>query len=99
MGHTPDAYAELLGALLLDPWGDQASCIGKADVLEAPNETPAKTMCAYCPVIQECTTWVLGLSHKQDPGGVRAGMNENQRNRTRRKARILALEATQKAVA
>jgi hypothetical protein len=56
-------------------------------------------MCAYCPVIQECTTWVLGLSHKQDPGGVRAGMNENQRNRTRRKARILALEATQKAVA
>jgi hypothetical protein len=90
---APDPYSELLGAIRLDPWADRASCKGQPLILENPNETPAKTMCAYCPVIRQCTDWVLGLTPRQDPGGIRAGMNVMQRNRARRQRLRAANEA------
>jgi hypothetical protein len=91
----PRAYVGLLGALdLNETWGENAACHGKAELLEDPDlETEAKTLCLgapldgipRCPVIDECTRWVLPLRRHKDPGGVRAGMNETERNRARRR--------------
>lgn len=81
---TTSAYHELLGALRLDPWAEDAACRGKWAVLESPDETPAAAMCGRCPVITECADWVLGLPDHHDPGGFRAGMNQRQRMGARR---------------
>jgi hypothetical protein len=91
----PRAYTGLLGALALnETWGDDAACHGQAELLEDPDlEAEAKTLCLgsridgipRCPVIDECTRWVLPLRRHHDPGGVRAGMNETERNRARRR--------------
>jgi hypothetical protein len=91
----PRAYTGLLGALgLNETWGENAACHGKAELLENPDlEAEAKTLCLgsridgipRCPVIDECTRWVLPLRRHKDPGGVRAGMNESERNRARRR--------------
>jgi hypothetical protein len=86
-------YADLLGAIHLDPWGDQAACIGKAAVLEDPERvTEAKTLCLgnrltgrpRCPVIDDCNAWVMPLN-RNDPGGVRAGKTEDERRSERRR--------------
>jgi RNase P subunit RPR2 len=96
--HTPNAYAGLLGALLLDPWGPDAACIGKATILETPElQDEAKAMCLgdplrgipRCPVINECARWVLPLTRHQDPGGIRAGMTEDERHTARRRIATL----------
>lgn len=77
---VPNAYDELLGALRLDPWGKDAACIGRPDLLETPGrEGAAKTLCHHCPVLQQCGKWVIGLNSRQDPGGVRAGMTVEER--------------------
>lgn len=83
-----DVYSDLLGALLLDPWGPQAACIGKAHILEGDDEQAAKKLCfgdatrgiPPCPVINDCHRWVIPLGPHQDPGGVRAGRTEQERN-------------------
>ena len=88
-------YPDTGGAFHLDSWADRAACKGldKVAILEDPDrETEAKTLCLgdslrgipRCPVINECHAWVIPLRCKEDPGGVRAGRNENERNAFRR---------------
>lgn len=102
---TSDTYADLLGAIHLDPWGDQAACIGKAHILEDPErETEAKTLCLgnplhgipSCPVIDDCNDWVMPL-RRNDPGGVRAGLTQRERRAARRRqAKPVAVTVTEK---
>lgn len=69
-------------------WGDRAACIGQAAVLEGDDIDAAKKLCLgdpatgrpRCPVIDACHTWVIPLKGKNDPGGVRAGRTEEERN-------------------
>ena len=88
-------YPATGGAINLDGWADRAACKGldKALILEDPNrETEAKTLCLgdqttgrpRCPVINDCHRWVIPLKPKNDPGGVRAGRTEEERNSFRR---------------
>jgi hypothetical protein len=72
-------------------WGDQANCIGQAAVLEGDDINAAKKLCLgdgagrpRCPVIDACHAWVIPLKGKNDPGGVRAGRTEDERNDFRR---------------
>lgn len=74
-------------------WGSQAACIGQADILENPQRVnEAKTLCLgdpatgrpRCPVIDACHTWVIELHGKTDPGGIRAGRTERERETLRR---------------
>lgn len=65
-------------------WGEQAVCVGKARILESPNETAARALCDGCPVTGDCARWVIRLTHRQDPGGFIAGMTEADRNAVRR---------------
>lgn len=91
MGNTPDPYTEQLGAIHLDGWADRSACIGKEEDLERTDtETPGRVLCFNCFVEDECRNWVLGLSPRQDPGGIRAGMNVMQRNRARRQRQAAA---------
>ena len=93
MSHTPNAYAGLLGAIHQDAWGPDAACIGKAQTLEnADLQDAAKAMCLgdpsrgipRCPVIEDCYRSIMPLTRHQDPGGVRHGMTEEERNAKRR---------------
>ena len=86
MSTTPNAFTDLLGALLLDPWGPDAACIDKAQILENPDlEDEAKAMCLRCPVIDECNDWLM-TPGRADPGGVRGGRTETERRTARRRA-------------
>lgn len=80
------AVLELARAVLDDTrnWGEHANCIGKAHVLEGPDVVAAKQLCAACPVIQQCHAWVFPMRGKSDPGGVRAGRTEAERETLRR---------------
>ncbi|MCO6011450.1 WhiB family transcriptional regulator [Actinoallomurus purpureus] len=94
-----NTYAADAGAIHLDRWASRAACKGKEHVLESrtadglidrlpdgrPNENPARVLCASCPVETECREWVLNLPERADPGGIRSGLNENQRRRERRR--------------
>jgi hypothetical protein len=94
MAAKPQLYVDFAGAILdTDTWGNRAACIGKAHILENPDlEAQAKAMCLgaqatgqpRCPVIDDCHRWVIPLKGKEDPGGVRAGRTENERNAFRR---------------
>jgi hypothetical protein len=69
-------------------WGDQAACIGLAHILESDDTDAAKRLCLgdpatgqpRCPVINACHAWVIPLKGKNDPGGVKAGRTEDERN-------------------
>ena len=83
---TASAYLDLTTALHMDPWATQAACVGLWDLLETPAlEREAKRLCATCPVQDDCRKWVLTLPYRQDPGGVRGGLTENERNNIRRR--------------
>jgi len=95
MSHTPNSYTDLLGAVHLDSWADRAACKGldKVAILENPDmQDEAKALCLgnpargipRCPVIEDCYRWVLPLTRHQDPGGIRAGMTEDERHAKRR---------------
>jgi hypothetical protein len=94
MTNVSDPYAELIGALRIDPWATEAACKGRWADLENPeNENPARVLCFNCPVENECREWVLGLDKRADPVGIRGGMNPMQRNRARRQRAHAANEA------
>jgi hypothetical protein len=92
---TVKLYTDNGGAFRLDGWADRAACKGLANaaILEDPDrETEAKSLCLgdqatgrpRCPVIDDCHRWVIPLPPNKDPGGVRAGRNEAERNDFRR---------------
>jgi len=55
----------------------------------------AKITCRHCPVLVDCREWVLGLPASADPGGITAGMTENERQK---KTRMSAEESPKKGL-
>lgn len=81
-----DPYTELAGALRMDPWARDAACAfeGAADILNEGG-TEAKALCDSCPVIRQCTSWVLGLNRITDVDHYSAGMTREERQKARRR--------------
>lgn len=83
-------------------WGELAACKGRAHILEG-NVWEAKTLCLgdrntgkpACPVLLDCTRWVMPLTGRRDPGAaVYAGMTEQQRHKARYRAAGYKAKAT-----
>ncbi|GAA0918647.1 WhiB family transcriptional regulator [Nonomuraea longicatena] len=65
-------------------WHARAACIGQALVMssrKAAGIAEAKTICARCPVIDECRTWAAELTEDQDPEMVMGGLTFVERRR------------------
>ena len=82
-------------------WVRKAACRGLADRMEIPNfwharrnveRKPevlvAKRICAACPVLEQCRTWVLGHQADPCPAHVVAGMTKFERHDQRRQMGI-----------
>ena len=97
MTNMRGAYHKALTELLGGTWTKRAACGGKSLVMENPDDTPAKAVCGVCPVIRECTRWVMSLSPREEPDGVVAGMNRRDRRRARRRRGGHRAQATLRA--
>jgi WhiB family transcriptional regulator, redox-sensing transcriptional regulator len=71
-----------------ETWREQAACHGRMDVSFFPNAgesaTPAKAVCAGCPVRVACLDYAL-VNGETD--GVWGGMDEEERRKERRERR------------
>lgn len=67
----------------IGPWAMRARCAGMPDLMDPGDDDlkidAAKITCRHCPVLVDCREWVLGLPASADPGGITAGMTENER--------------------
>jgi hypothetical protein len=70
----------------LNDWRTRAACAGRPQDLQGDTQA-ARDLCRSCPVIRDCTRWVMTLPPRADPGEVVAGMTEKERNRVRAQAR------------
>ncbi len=75
-------------ALIVDvhaAWRDQSACAGldMNPAEDSPEESEALKVCDTCPVLRDCSRWVLPLNEYTDPGGVCGGMTERGRARLR----------------
>lgn len=66
------------------PTFDTGACAGKGLMMDpAPGDEIgvafAKALCAGCPVLDQCRTWMSTLDRKTDPGGVLAGTTLEER--------------------
>jgi WhiB family transcriptional regulator, redox-sensing transcriptional regulator len=75
---------------LEEPWRDQAACASySAEVFFPPSDVPeaartAKSICATCPVQEECLSFALETAQSD---GVWGGMDASERRRYRRRIR------------
>ena len=72
--------------LTLPSWQQAAACVGQARVMDpepgdAEGIAAARRICAICPVRAECMEWALSLPPLEDPGGILAGLTEEQRGK------------------
>ncbi|WP_242892619.1 WhiB family transcriptional regulator [Actinomadura litoris] len=75
-------------------WASRAKCRERGDDMDPPPDSPdhadaisrARRICRRCPVVGDCRDWVLGLTVRDDPGGVCAAMTEDERTTERRAA-------------
>jgi WhiB family redox-sensing transcriptional regulator len=83
----------MVGELYFDteePWREQSACASySADVFFPPSDVPgaartAKTICATCPVQEECLSFALDTGQSD---GVWGGMDAAERRRYRRRVR------------
>lgn len=79
-------------------WRKYAACAGRSETMSYDPPT-ALAICEYCPVLQACRTWALGLSDDADPGGICGGTNEQERKSYRRRLTFLAKRARAKEAA
>lgn len=79
-------------------WPTRAACAGQPGVMDG-DEQAAKDLCATCPVIWECTRWVMPMRYTDDPGGVVAGMTYAERKAMRNRARGLKAQRTRRRIA
>lgn len=81
-----DPYHELAGALQMDPWARDAACAfpGAADILTEGGPA-ARALCDRCPVIRQCTNWVLDLNRITEVDHFSAGMTLEERQKARRR--------------
>lgn len=66
-----------------DPWQFQAACVNKphlTDATRAPQVWEALTLCASCPVVQQCLRWATA---EEDYVGVAGGRIFTARRRAR----------------
>lgn len=91
------AYHETLTESLSSEWTARAACAGRWQVMESPDETRGKRVCAGCPVVAECTAWVMSLHPYEQPDGVVAGMSPRDRKRARRRRGAERAKATIRA--
>lgn len=95
-----DCYDPALTAPLHGTWTTRAACVGYSWLLESdqPGDIhAARALCATCPVIGDCTRWVMSLQPREDPGGVVAGMTAFERSRARNSRRGFKSQATIRA--
>lgn len=82
MGLTRSAA---LGMLAKPAWMERAACRGMNPELFHPHRgedsSPAKRVCAECPVREECLDWAVVAKEKQ---GVWGGVTERHRRSMRR---------------
>lgn len=83
---------------IVGDWPTRAACKGRPGVMDG-DEQAAKDLCATCPVIRECTRWVMPMRYAEDPGGVVAGMTYAERKQVRNRARGLKAERTRRRIA
>lgn len=73
-------------------WHDDAACKGMGQTIFFPVKgqslTPAKTVCAGCPVREECLTVALEDEATGHRFGVRGGMSPRERDEEARRRRI-----------
>jgi hypothetical protein len=91
------AYHETLTALLRNDWTRRAACAGQWQVMESPDESHGKAVCSGCPVVAECSAWVMSLHPYEQPDGVVAGMSPRDRKRARRRRGVEKAQATWRA--
>lgn len=80
-----DHVVTALAADVRAAWRDLALCAG-LDMNPAEGsdeEAEALDVCAACPVLAECSRWVMPLNEYSDPGGVCGGMTERRRKSIR----------------
>lgn len=73
-------------------WRGRSACAGLDMNPEpgSPEESKALAICATCPVLPDCSQWVMPLNEYTDPGGVCGGMTERGRARWRHTTAIKA---------
>lgn len=73
-------------------WRDQAACAGldMNPEPDSPEESRALAVCDTCPVLRDCSRWVMPLNEYTDPGGICGGMTERGRARLRTSTAIKA---------
>lgn len=84
--HSVNHALTALRADLDAPWREQAACAG-LHMEPAPGtaaERAARDLCRGCPVLQQCWNWAIDMSGWADPGGICAGLNEQERINARR---------------
>jgi hypothetical protein len=94
--HARDAQA----ADVCAAWRDRAACAGldmSPDPIDADATEKAVAVCATCPVLRECSRWVMRLDEAADPGGVCGWMTERARTRWRTSTAIKAGMSAAKA--
>jgi Transcription factor WhiB len=81
-GTTKDAYAPDR-TRYLGNWITQAAC-GPHPNFEHWPDTQARTLCAACPVLQQCGRWIINDCNSRDePDHIIAGMTRDQRAQVR----------------
>jgi WhiB family redox-sensing transcriptional regulator len=79
---------------VVDNWRQEAACRGLDTAIFFPSTDaeagPAKTICATCPVRDECLEWAIATRQED---GVWGGMTDNERRRLRRRRRDAARRA------
>jgi WhiB family transcriptional regulator, redox-sensing transcriptional regulator len=83
---TSSPLAELVASV--PAWMDRARCRdADPDVFFPPKGGavgPARSICADCPVTDECLTYALSFTDEHDGGGVWAGTSRRERAALRR---------------
>lgn len=78
-------------------WREQAACLGHGVLFVMPNRfitqrgaqrrpilLAGMLMCSRCPVLDECTNWVISTTPDPCPNHVVAGMTPAERGRVKR---------------
>lgn len=73
-----------------DRWRMDAACYGRWEVLDPPGGFTtlrrlweARELCRSCPVLERCRQALLEMPTSSDPGGMIAGLTEEDRSRLR----------------
>lgn len=79
MSHARDPYNPARTATIKGGWQERAAC------RKTPAEQVTRELCAGCPVAdRECLRFVISLTNGDDPGGIVAGLNADERVQVRR---------------